>query len=249
MPQSKYAKLKERHPHANVRNIKRLIAVIKESDHWKVGREKARIKQPKANGGDLMWSMAYKASGNVRALGEGNVPLLFDMTNWMQAMTTENMDITPEDVDMWNGSVMDVESLHSCGTAACIAGFAGALMARSRHTGMLEQALRFGHALHWEAVISEFLGIGGTAVRQLVSVGECPDHNCDVMPRHAVRLLETFLETGRVDWAKAMGWKRYEFEWILTKKEQAARIRDLARINRLMDKAKSMMGDDAQSPS
>ena len=33
------------------------------------------------------------------------------------------------------------------------------------------------------------------------------DGNCDVEPRHAVRMLERFLKTGEVDWRRAMGRK------------------------------------------
>ena len=131
------------------------------------------------------------------------------------------------------GANLGFDNDPACGTAACIAGFAGALTARGRMEDdvvhLLDAAVRTGHG--WNYVLAGFLGVDALTARSMVSVDAgWGIGNGRVRPRHAVRLLDTFLETGEVDWVKAMGRKRAGGRITSTAAERAMAKRDRAAV-------------------
>ena len=223
-----YSRLKARHPNAKVRNIKRLIAEIRKMESYELVREKARIKPLKIGGRKVTGKMAKDSMGSVASLGKSRMPLVFCMGTWMDSVLRECGE-------------------ESCGTAACIAGTAGALAARDFAGSKLENpdlqddlqlVLERGDdldqdrmQLHWTSVLSGFLGVDRVTSERLSSVGVIRGSAWDdwdgcnrVEPRHAVKLLEKFLETGKIDWLHAMG--RNPKTRALTVREKAARKRE-----------------------
>ena len=215
MMAEKYAKLKKLHPNAKVRSIKRLIKAIGDSEIWEIEMIKA-IQKPKKAGGEIVTrSLANQAIKSAAELGKAGIPMAFDMTDYMTA--PENPFIHGvSDAPLAKGGF---RICPTCGTAACIAGFAGALAARSgtdprsaemrRLNGVLrngQSATDSASSASWTQVLADFMGIDGDVANKMISVRHSsPDFNEDVKPRHAVKLLEKFLETGRVDWDHAMG--------------------------------------------
>ena len=207
-----YSKAKKKHPKLKVRNVKRLIAAIRESDHLNLARARAE-KSPLKIG--KRGATCADASINMASdIGKSRVPLVFDMSSWL--------DPAPV-AAQWCPRLADSPSFRNdpaCGTAACIAGFAATLAPESI-LRLVEEAIEIGSCFRWEIFFAEFLGIDTWTAGRMTSVQEVPGgiHNDQVRPRHAVRLLETFLRTGEVDWCKAMGMKK---DGSVTKVEEAA---------------------------
>ena len=107
----------------------------------------------------------------------GSIPVAFDHSLWVESMYSRGG--------------------HFCGTAACVAGFAYILQARG---GDLPGRRSRGISKS----LAAFIGVNHkTAMR--ISRGPAFSSNDRVWPRHAVALLENFLETGKVDWRHAFG--------------------------------------------
>ena len=199
-----YSKAKKLHPKLKVRNVKRLIAAIRKSEHLDLAMAKARKNPLKIRGQIACVSDATFYSAE--SMADSRVPLVFHMPTWMDAAA----------VDPDRAMRMPKVDSPVCGTAACIAGFAGDLMARggaldSEAKRRVEFAICVNHG--WNTILADFLGIDKKTAERMTSAtvdgwANPGFGNEDVRPRHAVRLLEIFLETGMVDWLKAMGRSR-----------------------------------------
>lgn len=225
-----HSKLKKLHPKAKVGNIKRLIKAIRESEHMHAAEAKHLPfnECPKINGREMTVSMttvesAKKLSSNMNS----NVPLVFNMCMWLEPAFIYLRKCKRRKTGHRS-------QYQSCGTAACIAGFAGALMAKGNpgrnHCKIIDDAIGDKNYMSWSIVLAEFMGIEASIAEKMTSVQDyvpC-DMNHIVRPRHAVKLLEKFLDTGKVDWMHAMG-RRRNSRGILTKAEMAMRIREAGR--------------------
>ena len=190
-----YSKLKARFPNAKVGNIKRLIAAIRRSEGsdgavalWRAWRDDAR--RDTASGpqrisrhcidsrGATSRRIRAKADTNVSGRGSGRVG--FSMNGWINIY----------------------ESDHECGTCACIGGFAY-LLGDGRDAETPPASIKF------DEHFADFIGIDYRTIKGWSTAKEIcipSDHRMsDVRPRHAVALLERFLETGVVEWDRAMG--------------------------------------------
>lgn len=114
------------------------------------------------------------------AIEKHSIPDLgFNMGDWVAHASDEAPD----------------RSGHSCGTVACIAGWA--------------QRLRTGVPLSADSVVwwepeAEWLGLGGDASDTLfMGDDETNKRLADVTPAEAVRVLRHLAETGEVDWSVA----------------------------------------------
>ena len=194
-----YSKAKKLHPKLKVRNVKRLIAAIREADSLQLARAKAK-REPLMVGNRAALCSDARIE---RAEGIGNrkVPLVFCMAAWMHPASTHERHVTRfGEIHAYSGSEP------TCGTAACIAGFAGTLMPKS-WLPAVEKAVRSDDCHRWESILAEFIGVDERTADEMTStnLSHAGIYNHHVQPRHAVRLLENFLETGKVDWFKAMG--------------------------------------------
>ena len=199
-----YTKLRKLHPKAKVGNIKSLIKMIEDSGYWKTDLLNARIDPPKVNGRRVTYSMASRSINGARAMKKSRVPISFNMSTF--------------------GRVARDEDGHVCGTAACSAGFAVMLSARAARS---KAALDRIDDQSWESTLADFMGIDAITADDMTAVGgPCPESNGDVKPRHAVRLLEIFLETGEVDWARALGWRKAAGGLAMTKAEEKMREKE-----------------------
>ena len=199
-----HSKAKKLHPKLKVRNVKKLIGAIREADSLELARARAAREPLKVGRRNAVCRDAVVRS--VEDIGKSKVPLVFFMATW----------INPAPVDPVMG-IVDPESSRwakarkepTCGTAACIAGFAAALMPDSA-VPRVNWAIRRGEG--WDRLLAEFLGVDDWTAATMTNLGlsdrGCGAVNREVQPRHAVRLLEIFLETGKVDWLRAMGRKR-----------------------------------------
>ena len=218
-----YSKAKKLHPKLKVGNVKRLIAAIRKADSLEMAMAKAK-KSPLKIGNHFVFMHdveLYSATD----LAKSKVPLVFHMPTWMDPVAANPADwLRRPDRDM-----------PTCGTAACIAGFAGSLMARDRS---LDDKARniIGFAIctnsGWTRILAEFLGIDEFTAERLSSAEREDRHrmsfrNENVRPRHAARLLEIFLKTGKVDWARAMGMKKVGMEFRMTVAEKAMARKDM----------------------
>ena len=212
-----YSRAKTLHPNLKVGNVKRLIKAIRESDHLVLAKAKAEREPLKIGKRRAKCRDAEKifSTGDI---GKSGLPLVFSMENWMTA--------APVDPD---SSCINYDlDEPACGTAACIAGFAGALMPESKGF-MVKEAIMSPIGEPWIEVLGEFLGIDYHTAYRMTSAdtGDAGVYNYHVKPRHAVRLLENFLKTGKVDWMKAMGVKkRGRWNYSSTKIEAAALRRE-----------------------
>ena len=198
-----YSKAKKLHPKLNVRSAKRLIAAIRGSER---SPGSFRILPVKSGGRPATPSM-LRTDGSLAKSG-GNYPIYFDMDKWMSVVESKR----PRD---GSGS-------GACGTAACIAGFAYVLRAQEgkkpRHAtmaGFRSWTSRTRGVAVWSSMVkalADYLGVDAKTAERMASVSlsarGLDDSNRDVEPRHAVRMLESFLETGEVEWSRAMGRKK-----------------------------------------
>ena len=232
-----YAKLKKLHPSAKVRSIKRLISALRKMDHVDLAHERARTDPPKINGRKITDAQVERSLASVARIGKSRMPISFSMGHWLSSVPPE--------------SFFDDAS---CGAAACIAGLAGALAAREpkkEHADLrryLEKAIDMDDPGEWTKVLAEYLGVDRMTASFMttVFVGESRgvetsasdrDTNLDVAPRHAARLLEKFLETGKVDWIHAMGRNSNTRE--LTQKERKERKLEEAQLEAAFEKAEA----------
>ena len=199
-----YATAKKKHPNLKVRNVKRLIKAISESDPLDLARVKAAKKPLKV--GKRKATCRDADVNSEKGMANPRVPLVFFMAAWMSPAPVDDPDdigyVSPFRVD-WP----KMQNEPTCGTAACIAGFAGALSPKPARV-RLRKDLRHMGGRCWARLLAEFLGIGTRTADRMVSVGNMGHlefYNRDVQPRHAVAMLENFLETGKVEWKKAMG--------------------------------------------
>ena len=212
-----YAAAKKRHPKLKVRNVRRLIRAIREADSLDLARAKAERKPLKIGRRRAVCRDAEIESAT--DIGRSKVPLVFFMGKWM----------SPAPVDA-RLAVTCISGEPACGTAACIAGFAGALTPESKRS-LVDEAIWSITGDNWIFVLAEFLGIDFHTATDMISTGGCLGdagvYDWNVKPRHAVRLLENFLETGKVDWFKAMGVNRHSaWSHSITKAEMEARRMD-----------------------
>ena len=229
-----HSELKKRHPKAKVRNIKRLIAAIREMDHVDLAFERARINPPKINGRKITDAQVERSLENVTRLGKSKVPISFNMKTWIGSG------------DSFGGL--------TCGAAACICGVAGALASREPKTRAnaelrktVNKAIKLQIGAAWRSALAEFLGIDYEASARMSSVVayDCigrhmidQDYNGNVEPRHAVKMLERFLETGKVDWWHAMGRNRKTKG--LTRAEAKLRKEEARQLGSVMEEADAM---------
>ena len=202
-----YAKAMQKHPNLNVRNVERLIERIGESVSWRKGRAMVD--------GELRPDRTCKEIAEADMRG-GRNPLDFGMH-----VVAGHYDRRR------NGDIA------LCGTAACIAGFARALRVEDR-MGFLGFLIKPKVTLDriknrsWmglfcdnnsDLLLAKFIGVKPRVASRMF-LCECSDPNHIVEPRHAVKLLQKFLKTGKVDWKHAMGRKK---NGNLTKAEERLR--------------------------
>ena len=240
-----YAKLKKLHPRAKVRRIKRLISELRKMIPMDLAHERSRIDPPKIGGRKVTLKMAANSLASVESLGKSNVPISFGMGDWLASvpiMFAAHADAT-------------------CGTSACIAGLAGVLAAREPKAkanadllGFLKDALRGDDCDDWVMVLAEYLGVDHrtacsmTQVSRGEDMGVGPsrddfDYNRHVGPRHAVRLLEKFLDSGKVDWIHAMGRNSKTRE--LTQKERKMRVMEEKQFEAAFNEADAVFKEAA----
>ena len=207
-----YARAKKLHPKLKVRNVKRLIREIRRSAPVEMARARAVREPLKVGRREAVCRDAY--IGAADDIGKSRVPLVFNMTNWM----------VPEPVERGLMGISLSRVTPTCGTAACIAGFAAALTPKSGRF-LVDKALRHCSHRTWERVLADFIGVDEETADKMTGtdLAHMQVFNSHVLPRHAVKLLEIFLETGKVDWARAMGRKK---DGEVTKAEAAALRRE-----------------------
>jgi hypothetical protein len=158
----------------------------------------------------------------------------FNLSTWIDVQSTARLGV---EMDSWNaewllirdrtlaGRVLATQAgsagEHTCGTAACIAGYA-ALIAASEGVVLAETEELPGLPVHDVQVLAlSWLGIGREVGRALFtpnSAGVCElrihaDHVPNwyvVTANHAIAVLEHLLATGEVDWRRA-GWTKEDF--------------------------------------
>ena len=224
-----YSKAKKLHPNLKVGNAKRLIAAIRKADSLELALAKAKKGPPKI--GNQIFFMHDVELYSATDMAESRLPLVFHMPTWMDAVA-----VNPA---AWARA--PDRDMPTCGTTACIAGFAGSLMARGRGLedkarAQITFAVCTNHGWNW--VLAEFLGIDEFTAERMSSAefGEVGERDCmafrneNVRPRHAARLLEIFLKTGKVDWARAMGMKKVGGEFRTTAAEKALARKDMAAL-------------------
>ena len=175
-----YSKLKSIHPRAKVGNIKRLIAAIRRS-----GNVQNLDSWILMHGNGRMGRFRFKYDTafsqprfeySANLSGRGDDRVGFSMDHWIQTCKLEKGG--------------------DCGTWACIAGFAHILDTGGDSTAGIKS---------WVSYFAEFTGLLDDDEVTAFSICHPPTMDCDVRPRHAVRLLEILLETGELDWERAMG--------------------------------------------
>ena len=178
----------ELHPNFNLKNARRLIAALRESVHVSIARERPLV----INGAHVAKTDLLDRRIDVDGSNPDGVPLAYDQDQWA--------DNVPARIN-WN---------HSCGTAACIAGFAYILREADRGWAisagdLLDNGKSNRSAEPMVDALREFLGISAHATDRmsLFSPGSPA-----IQPRHAVAMLEHFIVTGRVDWNHALGQDR-----------------------------------------
>ena len=234
----------ELHPKFNLANARRLIAALSNADSAEIAREKPlEFNGSFAARGDIFHLPVDPGSAERR--NPKRVPVAYNQRAWSCMLQTET----------WASNSTPMTWSNSCGTAACIAGFAWLLREADKGEGV--EAHRFveeladgiGPDASMDA-LEEFLGIDRDASSQMSGTLPClllDGHS--VQPRHAVAMLERFIETGKVDWVRALGlvevkkakrdwkgwrpWRKKRWtEWLPTEEEigrQAEERRDLRR--------------------
>ena len=184
----------ELHPNFNLKNARRLIAALRNAVPEMVARERPmEINGSPATKGDLL---------NLRvdiACAEGQdppkrVPVAYAQGTWASALKDR------------------ANHMHSCGTAACIAGFAWLLREKDRGSEVtVSEFMKAGgtslrkHPHAMEDVLAEFLGVSIGAAKRMSAHTRVFFLHHSPQPRHAVAMLEWFMETGEVDWWRASG--------------------------------------------
>ena len=215
-----YSRAKKLHPNLKVRNAKALIAEIRRAEP-----SPGFFTHPPARkkNGDPVRPHMLRTDGKLMRSGE-KYPIYFDMCQWFRELDSNQKG---------DDSV--------CGT---VAGFAFVLKNRQdakrgkrpRVASVPAFTKRAAHSDSgvWGTMVGaleEFLGVDAATATMMSSIygarRRCvDDSNDDVEPRHAVAMLEHFLETGEVDWNRAMGRKRdgrlTNAEWL--KRCEAVRI-------------------------
>ena len=232
-----YSRAKKKHPKLKVGNAKRLIKAIRDAEPLELARAKAELNPLKIGRRRAVCRDAQIDSVDDigKKIGK-KVPLVFDMANWMRASPVS---------ELFGRGHLSIDALRTtptCGTAACIAGFAGALMPKSaKANSMVWTALHRDDSYGWEGVLAEFLGIDEETASEMTSVMLTGIYNEDVRPRHAVRLLEIFLKTGNVDWMTAMGVKENPNPTRCTPIPTAAEERARRREDRVLEAAEAAL--------
>ena len=213
------------HPNFNLKNARRLIAALQRSVPARIARER-----PMEIGGspvipvDIL-HMAVDAEGT----DPKGVPLAYHQASW--------------------GSMVkdSLAPSNSCGTAACIAGFAFLMLKADKGAKARVVDLVTGSVDVYKGkmdALAEFLGVSLFEAR-CMSTPHC--EGVMPQPRHAVAMLERFVETGEADWHSACGfverrrrrrdwrnwrpWKvRKWVEWEPTEKERRDRREDDQKI-------------------
>ena len=205
------AKAKARHPGLKPENVRRLIDAIGAS----IPRRLAQQKPLFAEGGrpmDRGETMSRNAVVDPAGLGPESIRVSFSLVHWIEYIGARGF------------------SRHSCGTAACISGFAHIML-----RGDSGKSVRCGKELGQERALKslgEFIGVERKHAREM-AMCRTDDGNDAVQPRHAVALLERFLDTGEIEWRRAMG---REKDWgrpgktRLTEREEALREDERAMV-------------------
>ena len=200
-----YSKAKKLHPNLKVRNAKALIAEIRRAE-WSPGS--GALPPARTGDGSPLREPIMRMDGSLTVSGGGGkYPIYFDMCEWLQTVESNQHD---------DDSV--------CGTAACIAGFAYVLTFRQEairgipHDATIAIFRKWRREMngHWVygmvMILAKFLGVDYATAKRMSSLNDdmgfttcIDDSDSDVEPRHAVAMLEHFLETGKVDWNRAMG--------------------------------------------
>ena len=176
-----------RHPNFNLANARRLIAALQRSVPAAIARARPmEINGSPAAEGDV-WHMAVDSEG------ERGIPVAYDQGTW--------------------GCPIHYDSVHFCGTAACIAGFAWLMREADRGNRVSVDALSansesMGASGEMTRALAKFLGVGADVAEEM----SCPlggslsdPHRLPPQPRHAVAMLEIFIRTGTVMWSHALG--------------------------------------------
>ena len=204
---------KAKHPDLKPENVRRLIDAIRAA----VPRSLARQKPLFAEGGrpmDRDETMARNAVVDPAGLDSESVRVCFSLSHWIDYVGARGF------------------SRHSCGTAACISGFAHIMLEGDRG-----KSVRCGKDLGQENALKSLAEFVGVERPHALNMAMCrtEDGNDEVQPRHAVALLERFLDTGEIDWMHAMGrvknWgKQGKGKTRLTEREEAMRARERALV-------------------
>ena len=180
------------HPNFKLKNARRLITALWRSVPARIARERPLL----VNGSHVddrdIAHMEIDADGK----RPDRIPLAYDQETWGSAI------------------VFRRDLKHSCGTAACIAGFAWLLREADTDGGVtmtsFMEAVRARSDIRsdmdprtcaMENALAGFLGVSIDAARRMSAC----ELNSQIQPRHAVAMLEDFIETGRVDWRRALG--------------------------------------------
>ena len=215
------AKARAKHPGLKPENVRRLIDAIGGS----VPRSMAQQRPLFAEGGrplDRKETMRRNVAIGADAADSGSIPVCFDLGTWIDYVGSRGF------------------SRHSCGTAACISGFAHIMLEGDRG-----ESVRCGDELRQQGAIKSLMEFVGVKRSVAFAIANCmtADRNEAVQPRHAVALLERLLDTGDVDWHRAMGRvkNRLGRGSEMTKRERALRARERA----LVEEAAGAIGNPA----
>ena len=219
----------EHYPDFNMANARRLIAALRRAEPADVACERPM----EIGGSPLDRSSILDMAASAEGTHPGAAPLAYNQSTWGTIV-----------YHPWGSRV----PAHVCGTAACIAGFAWLMREADRGRDVSVEGLASSNNEDNEMVcaLAEFLGVGESAASRM-SINQCGAFRPH--PRHAVAMIERFIETGRVDWQRAIGcvrverrkrdWKGWRpwrvrkwFEWEVTEEERGRR-RDDARSIRL----------------
>ena len=232
-----YAEAMAENPNLNPRNVERLITAISQSDPIEIAQLKPMVR----DGKPVSRKAAMKRNVSMGMADPGRIPLVYDQSEWMGALDDE------------------YDRGHPCGTIACIAGFAFVMTEQDagRDTSAAVMLKKISRRTpqnisdFMTLIFAKFIGVERHIANLMSSDDYLPFDKCSAQPRHAVAMLEWFLETGKVDWRRARGWTRTDandgpgwrnflrrtfgkprLKWTLTERESALRAKDAKTLSR-----------------
>ena len=175
------------HPDFNLANAHRLIAALRGAAHVNI----ACVTPLEIDGSHVTKEDVLDRSVDIEGSDPERIPVAFNHGSWSMHLRDR------------------IDPRYSCGTAACIAGFAHLLLQadKGRTLSVRDMSRLSASADKKTTVVRSLAEFLGTSIAAAERISEMPDmlSGSSVKPRHAVAMLEYFIETGNVEWDHAIG--------------------------------------------